>query len=367
MTATLAAVPGRRRAGLRAWWFTPVPLGRVAALRTVLYLFVIYDITRLVNDVVAKGDAPVGLYQPVLIPRVLGVPAPAPVVVRTVHAILWAGCLVAATGRLPRLAGYPVAVAFLYWLFVDMSYGKIDHDHFALTVALFVLPTVGRARHSDDGLSEAAGWAMRCIQIGVIATYFLAAFAKLRWGGWGWPNGATFYWAMSRRGTDLGRWVMVHAPVLLIVGQWVVLIAEFASIVLLFVRGRARLLGALFFLSFHLLTYLTIHIHFLPTVVCWLAFTPLERVYVVARRMRAGAAGLGGQGTGRHCGERVARLGEQSGSPGRSDGEAWAAKTTLSQPLYCNWRACDDARSMERIDKRSGASEARRSEPQSGA
>jgi hypothetical protein len=48
--------------------------------------------------------------------------------------------------------------------------------------------------------------------------------------------------------------------------------------VILFVRGRWQLLGALFFLGFHAANTAILLIHFLPTVVCWLAFAPLERV-----------------------------------------------------------------------------------------
>jgi hypothetical protein len=51
--------------------------------------------------------------------------------------------------------------------------------------------------------------------------------------------------------------------------------------VLLFLRGRALALGVL--LSFHLMTYLTIGIHFLPTILCLLAFVPLERAWPCRR------------------------------------------------------------------------------------
>ena len=60
--------------------------------------------------------------------------------------------------------------------------------------------------------------------------------------------------------------------------QWVVLVAEFCSPALLFVRGRLLWAGLAFFATFHLMTYLTIRIHFLPLVVCLTAFLPLERL-----------------------------------------------------------------------------------------
>jgi hypothetical protein len=56
------------------------------------------------------------------------------------------------------------------------------------------------------------------------------------------------------------------------------LIAEFLSPVVLFLRGKALLLSAAFFLGFHFITFLSLGIHFLPTVICWLAFFPIERV-----------------------------------------------------------------------------------------
>lgn len=268
----------RIRSGVLGWWLPEVPLARVAILRTVLYLFVIYDMFFLVNDVVPHGYA-AELYRPLWIGRVLPLPEPSPGLVQGLQIVLVVATLIAATGRLPRLAGWIVAVCYLEWLIIGMSFGKVDHDHFALVVALWVLPTVGRARFGDTERSQAAGWALRCIQVGVIATYFGSAIAKWVRNGWPWVwgNGAVLSWAFIRRGTDLVEWTLDY-PWLLRIGQWVMLIAELLSPVVLFLRGRALLLSAGFFLVFHLITYLSLGIHFLPTVVCWLAFFPLERV-----------------------------------------------------------------------------------------
>lgn len=278
-TATLAT-------RTRLWWSPAEPAARIAVLRTVLYLFVIFDIRKLVNDVVPKGYAPAELYQPILIPRLLQLPTPTPLIVHTLEVVLIVGCLVAAAGFLPRLAGWAVAAAYTWWLFIGMSYGKVDHDHLALWVALMVLPTLGAVSWRDRTRSEAAGWALRCIQLAVVATYFLSAYAKIRHGGWHWPNGATFAWAVQRRGTDLVD-PIVSYPWVLLAGQWTLLIAEFLSPLVFFLKGRWRAAFIGFWLSFHLVTYLSITIHFLPTLVCWLAFLPLERVADVTTRLRA--------------------------------------------------------------------------------
>ncbi len=278
---------------MRAALAPAVPLARLAVLRPVLYLFVLYDMAFLVNDVVPHGYVPEDLYKPLLLRRLLDLPVPNPTYVHALQAVLVVACLVAAAGRLPRLAGLVVAVGFLDWVSIGMSYSKIDHDHFSLVVALFAMATVGRARTRDTARSEAAGWALLAVQVACVASYFLSAWAKMRFGGWGWANGAVFAWAMTRRGTMIGD-LLLDPPWLLRAGQWAVLVAEFLSPVLLVLRGRARLAVVMFFVLFHAATWATIEIHFLPLVVCLLAFVPLE-LLLPARRRAAVLAGLHGQ------------------------------------------------------------------------
>lgn len=258
------------------WWFPALPASRIAVLRAAVYLFVVFDVLVLVNDVVPHAHAP-DLYRPLLIPRTLHLPAPDPDWVIVLRAVLVVAALVAATGRLPRLAGWVVALGFLEWLFLGMSYGKVDHDQFAILVALFVLPTVGRRTWADHSPDPLGGWALRCVQVAVVSTYLLSVWAKLDKGGWDWPTGATFYWAVERRGTFLGEH-LTQFPDLLVAAQWGVLFAEALAWLVFVLRGRARAALICFYLGFHLVTYVTISIHFLPVVVCWLAFAPLERV-----------------------------------------------------------------------------------------
>jgi hypothetical protein len=53
---------------------------------------------------------------------------------------------------------------------------------------------------------------------------------------------------------------------------------EFLSPIALFVKGKWLYGVVVFFCLFHLLTYLALGIHFLPTVICWAAFLPLEKL-----------------------------------------------------------------------------------------
>jgi hypothetical protein len=153
---------------------------------------------------------------------------------------------VAATGRLPaptqRVVGWVVALGFLDWCCLAMSYGKVDHDHLAILVAVFVLPTVPRAGLRDRTLSEAAGWALRCVEVAVIATYFLSAYAKVvRFGHPHWLLGATFAWAVVRRGTFLVH-PLLHHPLVLLFAQWGLFALECLTPIVLFLGRRGRIL-----------------------------------------------------------------------------------------------------------------------------
>ena len=211
-------------------WFMPVvPESRVAVLRTVLYLFVIIDIHLFVRDPIPLSRHP-ELYQPLLIERLFRLPPPSVPLTITLYLILMVGCLVAAANVLPRLAGGVVAAAFTWWTAIGMSYGKVDHDHLALVVALWVLPTVGviADRWRSVERSAQAGWALKCIQISVIFTYFLSALTKIRSGGWSvtsWPDSSILLWAIVRRPHGLGQFLLPY-PELLHVMQWFSFTAE---------------------------------------------------------------------------------------------------------------------------------------------
>jgi hypothetical protein len=115
-------------------------------------------------------------------------------------------------------------------------------------------------------------------EVAVVATYFFAAWSKLRFGGWNWATGATLTRAVLRRGTDLAQWTLDH-PGVLRGFQWGLLMLELASPILLFVRRdriRYALVGTL--IGFHVMTYLAIRIIFLPHVMALMAFLPLERL-----------------------------------------------------------------------------------------
>lgn len=258
------------------WWFEPAPRGRIAALRTILYSFIFVDVLLTTAWVARHGLVPGELYEPLLIGRLLPLPVPGPVLVPVIQVTLLIAAGLGATGRWPRAAGILVAVLYFEWMVIAFSYGKVDHDRIAFLVALAVLPTAGPAQWGDQSKDAATGWAVRTIQFAVVLTYFLAAFAKFRFGGIDWATGATLMRSVIRRGTEIGD-LLVDWPWVLTAAQWFIIVFELASPLLLIGRRVGRTMLAVCFV-FHAVTYATISIIFLPHVVCLLAFLPLEKL-----------------------------------------------------------------------------------------
>ncbi|MDR6864296.1 hypothetical protein [Phycicoccus sp. 3266] len=271
---------------LQGWLFEPVPVARVAVLRLLVFAFVVVDVLLLHTSGWYHGWADPVWYEPLLLGTALHLPAATVVLVQVLKWGCVAAALAAMTGRAPRLLGWTVAVAWTWYQYVAFSYGKVDHDRADFVVALALLPTVGLAHLSDRRRSEAAGFALRAVQLAAVATYFLSAWAKVRFGGWEWVNSATMVRAVVRRGTPMAQWLL-EVPWTLHWFQWVLFTAELTSpvIFLLSERWRRRVVAAWF--VFHAMTYAAITIAFWPHLVMMLAFLPLER-YAASLRARVG-------------------------------------------------------------------------------
>lgn len=290
MTATVLPPSVRPRP---SWWFPPVPRRRLLVLRRLAYAFVFLDV--LVTTPWVADVADPSLYEPLLIGRLLPFPTPTPAVVDGVRVALLASAGLSVWSRWPRITGAACAVLYLQWMLVAFSFGKVDHDRLAFLVLLAVAATVGPAGADDDRPDPAAGWALRCVQVAVTATYVLAGVAKLRFGGAEWVQGATMMRALVRRGTGLGERLLDH-PELLEVAQWATMAFELGAVALL-VGGPLRRLWLAQAVGFHVAVYLTLTITFLPHVFCLLAFAPLERVGLPGRRAGPRSQGRPAWGT----------------------------------------------------------------------
>jgi hypothetical protein len=267
-----------------SWWFPAAPRARAVVMRRIVYAFVFVDVLVTTSWVPMHGYTPGELYQPLFIGRLLPLPTPDLPFVRAVQIALLVAAALAMTGRGPRLAGAATFLLYLEWMIIAFSYGKVNHDRVAFLVALAVLPTIGAARSDDRTLDEGAGWALRSIQVAVVLTYALAAFAKLRYGGIDWVEGSTLLRGVLRRGTSLAD-PLVDNPWILHWSQYALVAFELTSPLLL-ARGRVGriYLGAAGL--FHLVTWLALKISFLPHVVCLAAFLPLESLRLPRARRR---------------------------------------------------------------------------------
>ena len=265
-----------------SWLFPAVPRARLEMMRTIVYLFVFVDVLITTSWVPMHGYTPTALYQPLAIGRLLPLPTPTLGVVRAVQIALLLSAALALLRRRSRLAGVAVALLYLQWMVIAFSYGKVNHDRVAFLVALAVLPTVKHARRDDPTPDEAAGWALRCIQVAVVLTYLLAAVAKLRYGGLEWLDGSTLLRGVMRRGTSLAE-PLIERPQVLHLAQYALVAFELLSPLLLAPGrvGRAMMGAAA---GFHLVTWAALQITFLPHVICLLSFFPLERLGAARRQ-----------------------------------------------------------------------------------
>lgn len=286
------SVHGLRRAPerLNLWLFTEMPLARVALLRVAVFAFVVIDVLKLHTSGFLHGAADPVWYEPLVVGEILNLPA---ATMLMVGLLKWGSvgfALAAMTGKAPRTLGWATAICWTWYQYVAFAYGKVDHDRADFVIALFLLPTVGLAHLSDARKSQAAGFALRAVQLAAIATYFLSSIAKIRFGGWEWVNSATMARAVVRRGTWVSDW-MLDVPFLLHAAQWGLFSAELLSPVIFFLSERWRRRMVLAWYLFHLATYAAITIAFYPHLVMMLAFLPLEQYRDAAlqrwRRWRA--------------------------------------------------------------------------------
>lgn len=269
---------------MMGWWFSPVPLGRIAVLRTIAYLFIPLDVFVFTPWVRQHANISTDLYQQLAVGRLLHLPAPTHTFVLTIQWVMCAVAIIAATGKAPRILGTALFLLYGEWMVIAMSYGKVDHDRYAYLVLLALLPTIGAARHGQRDTSEAAGFAIRATQLAVVLTYFLSSWAKIRFGGWNWPTGAIFERAIVRRGTFLSDWLL-HYPHVLEVGQFAMVVFELSSPLILLARtDRARYVVVAIMAAFHLMTFGALTIIFLPHLVAITTFLPLERLRLRTKR-----------------------------------------------------------------------------------
>ncbi|THV38537.1 HTTM domain-containing protein [Glycomyces buryatensis] len=268
------------RTATRNWFFPPTALGRVAAMRFLAGVFLMVEWWAYMPYIFMHRFVPEELYQPLMIGRLLPIPAPNYWIVTGTLIVILASALPMMFGYKPRLFGWILLAAYMEWMIIANSYGKVDHASFGFMMLLAMLPLMPEAKWGDtETLSERVGWGFNLVQIAVVFTYFLSAFAKFRYGGFGWVNSGTLTWALLRRGTDLSSW-MLDYPWMLRASQWGIVIFELLTPIVLFVGKWKKIQYAIvaFFFCFHITVFAAVTISFLPHVFALSCFLPLERI-----------------------------------------------------------------------------------------
>lgn len=271
------------------WWLPQVSPVRVAWVRAIVAGTAVVDVLVMPSSLLHRLDQ-TDLYRPVAVARALALPAPTSPLVALLLALTVTGAALLLWGgrqRAPVAAqhagGVLLALGYPLWCVLTMSYGYVSHDHMAIVVAALVLPTAGTARYAGPAGPAAhtgAGWALRMVQVATVASYTGSLLAKwvLTHGDLvRWAHSATLAWAFLRRPNPVNE-LLVDQVLLLRGAQWGALALELAAPVVFVLRDRWRLLLIAVFLGFHLSTLVLLGIHFLPTVVCWSAFVPWERL-----------------------------------------------------------------------------------------
>ena len=268
-----------------AWWFSPVPRARVAWVRILVGTIALIDALFLLRAPRDRSGTP-EFYDPIPVAAALGLPAPTGAITIGLLVGIAVGLLLLIIGARDRtpaslqvVGGGLLGACYTIWCLYGMSFGYVAHDHMAIVIATLVLPTAGVARFSDRTPTQAAGWALRVVQVFTVATYTGSVLAKAVLNGWDlarWGNSGTLVWAFLRRPSPLNELFLEQAA-LLRAFQWGALALEILAPVVFLVKAHRRWLVVLFFVGFHLSTFALLGIHFLPTMVCWSAFLPWEQ------------------------------------------------------------------------------------------
>ena len=101
---TRSGLGERWRAGWDRYWFDPVPVERVDVFARIIAAVVAFTVVSKDGWAAMHADAPVEFYRPVLLARVLHLPAPTPTTMLAVRVLVAVGAVWMFTRRAPRAA-----------------------------------------------------------------------------------------------------------------------------------------------------------------------------------------------------------------------------------------------------------------------
>jgi hypothetical protein len=178
-------------------WFAPEsPAERLAAVRILVGGFALLYLGVRIPHIASYLSFPARQFQPVGPLAALDRPPPGAAVIALLP-LAWMATLGFALGWRYRITGPLAAVLLLFTFTYANSWGQIFHTENALVLTVLVLAVTRAADASSlDARGKPTpapharyGWPLRLLCLMVVASYFLAGIAKLRWGGPGWLGG----------------------------------------------------------------------------------------------------------------------------------------------------------------------------------
>ena len=293
-------------------WLAPeAPAERLAAVRILVGAFAVVYLGSRIPHIASYLSFPERQFAPVGVMTAFGQPPPAAAVYLLIG-LAWLAAVAFALGWRFRITGPAAGLLLLVTLSYAHSWGQIFHTENALVLFVLVL---GVTRAADAISLDARrrggaapepharyGWPLRLLCLVVVATYFLAGIAKLRWGGPGWMGGTVLRDTIA---ADSLRKILLgssHSPIAeALLGQaWLfrglavlTLVVELGAPIALLHR-RAALAWVVAVFGFHLGVLVLMAIFF-PFPLSGVAFAPFfraERVTAwIAARLRRFRAG----------------------------------------------------------------------------
>ncbi len=289
---------------LQAFWYSPMPLERLAILRIATGLFSLWHLVTRFSMMQRIATTDPSLYKPVGIATFLPQPIDA-------NLFFWMFIITLALNILYTLGwkfsytGPLFAVALLFVMCYRNSWSMIYHNYNALVLHVFIIGFVSAAKAiSIDALQSKSynwrkkmipnwmyGWPVRLICTATVGTYMLSGLAKI-WGdlGWSWMTGSAM---RSQIAVDTMRkellvesspsvlfeWLYAHTELFMILGIATMILEAGAFMALL--NRRIAIIWALLTCSMHWGIYFLMGIKFPyhTTGIIFLSFFAIERIW----------------------------------------------------------------------------------------
>lgn len=197
-------------------WFTPGGAGTLVAVRVLVFATVAVDVLRQRLHLETLPERASRIWEPISVIGTVGVPPPTPGVVTASIWLTLIGCAVALVPRpvLGRVGAVVTLASYGTLRLAENSFGKIDHAHQPLLIALVVLAIAGVPRLTAPP-SWRWRWPVQACRAALALMLLAAAWSKLAGGGVEWVIGPNL------RNILVAETLLLRDPPLGDLGLWI--------------------------------------------------------------------------------------------------------------------------------------------------